>query len=86
MLEKILESLLDSKEIKPVYPKGNQSWIFIEKTDVVAETLILWPPNAKKWLIGQDPDAGKHWRLEEKGMTQNEMVEWDHQLNGHEFE
>ena len=74
---------LDSKEIKPVHPKGNQSWIF---TDAEAETPILWPPDAKNWLIGKYPDAGKDWRLEEKGMTEDEMVGWHHQLNGHEFE
>ena len=82
-LEKTLESPLDSKEIKPVNPKRNQSWIFIGKTD--AETPILWPPDAKNWLIGKDPDAGKDWRQEEKGMTEDEIVGWD-QLNGHEFE
>ena len=75
---------LDSKEIKLVNPKGNQSWIFIERTD--AEAPIRWPPNVKSWLIGKDPDAGKDWRLEEKGTTQDEMVGWDHRLNGHEFE
>ena len=78
--------LLDSKEIKPVHPKGNQSWIFIGKTDAEAETLILWPPNAKNWLIGKDPDAGKDWRWEEKGMTEDEMVGWDHRLDRRESE
>ena len=86
VLEKTLESLLDSKKIQPVHPKGNQSWIFIGKTDAEAETPIVWPPDMKNWLIGKDPDAGKDWRQEEKGMTENEMVGWCHQLNGHEFE
>ena len=85
VLEKTLESPLDCK-IKPVHPKGNQSWIFIEMTDAGAETLILWPPDVKNWLIGKDPDAGKEWRQEEKGATEDEMVGWHHQLNGHEFE
>ena len=75
-LDKTLESLLDSKEIQPVHPKGNQSWIFKGKTDVEAETPILWPPDMKNWLIGKDPDAGKDWRQEEKGMTEDEMVGW----------
>ena len=83
MLEKTVESSLDSKEIKPVNPKGNQPWIFIERT--YAETLILWPPDAKSQLTGKDPDAGKDWR-QEKGTTEDEMVGWHHQLNGHEFE
>ena len=74
VLEKTLESLLDGKKIQPVYPKGNQSWIFIGRTDVEAETWILWPPDAKSWLIGKDPDAGKDWRQEEKGTTEDEMV------------
>ena len=86
VLEKTLESPLDSKEIQPVHPKGNQSWIFIGRTDVEAEAPILWPPDAKNWLIGKDPDAGKDWRWEEKGMTVDEMVGWHHRLNGHEFE
>ena len=86
VLEKTLVSPLDCKEIQPVNPKGNQSWIFIRRTDIEAETPILWPPDAKNWLIGKDPDAGKDWRQEEKGMTQDEMVGWSHQLNGHEFE
>ena len=73
VLEKTLESPLDSKEIKLVNPKGNQSWIFIGKTDAEVETPILWPPNAKNWLIGKDSDAGKDWRQEEKGMTEDEM-------------
>ena len=79
------ESPLDCKEIKPVNPKGSQSWIFIGRTDAEAEAPILWPPNVKNWLIGKDPDAGKDWR-EEKGMTDNEMVGWHHWLDGHEFE
>ena len=86
VLEKTLESPLDCKEIKPVNPKGNQSWIFTGKTDAEAEALILWPPDAKSWLIGKDPDAGKDWRQEEKGTTEDEMVGWHHQLDGHEFE
>ena len=86
VLEKILESPLDSKEIKPVHPKGKQSRIFIGRTDAEAETPILWPPDAKNWLIGKDPDAGKDWKLEEKGMTEDEMVGWHHRLNGHGFE
>ena len=84
VLEKILESPLDSKEIKPVNPKGNQPWIFIERAD--AEALILWPPDAKSWLIGKDPDAGEDWRQKEKGVTEDEMVRWHHWLNGREFE
>ena len=86
VLEKILESPLDSKENKPVNPKGNQSWIFIGRTDAKAETPILWPPEAKNWLIWKDPDAGKDWRQEEKGTIENEMIGWHHQLNGYEFE
>ena len=86
VLEKTLESLLDCKEIQPVYPKGNQSWIFVGRTDVEAETPILWPPDAKKRLIGKDLDAGKDWRQEEKGTTEDEMVGWHHQHNEHEFE
>ena len=86
VLEKTLESPLDCKEIQPVHPKGNQSWIFIGRTDAEAETPILWPPDAKKWLIGKDLDAGKDWRQEEKGMTEDEMVEWHCQLKGHDFE
>ena len=84
VLEKTLQGPLDSKEIKPVDPKGNQSWIFIRRTDV--EASILWPPDAKNWLSGKDPDAGKDWRQQEKGTTEDEMVGWHHQLNGHEFE
>ena len=86
VLEKTLESPLDSKEVKPVRPKGNQSWIFIGRTDTEAEAPILWPPDAENWLIGKDPDAGKDWNQEAKGMTENEMVGWLHWLNGHEFE
>ena len=86
VLEKTLESPLDCKEIKPVHAKGNQSWKFIERTDVEAETPVLWPPNGKNWLIGKDPNAGKDWRQEEKGMTENKMVGWHHRLDGHEFE
>ena len=84
MLEKTLESPLDYKEIQPVHPKGNQSWIF--RADAEAETPILWPPDAKKWLIWKYPDAGKDQRQEEKGMTQDEVVGWRHWLDGHEFE
>ena len=86
LLEKTLESPLDSKEIQPVNPKGNQSWIFIERTDTEAERPTLWPPDGKNWLIWKDLDAGKDWRQEEKGTTEDEMVGWHHQLNGHEFE
>ena len=86
VLETTLESPWDCKEIQPVHPKGNQSWIFIGKTDVEAETPILLPPDVKNWIIWKDPDAGKDWRWEEKGMTEDQMVEWHHQLNGHEFE
>ena len=86
MLEKTLESPLDCKQIQPVHPKGNQSWIFIERTDAEAETPILWPPDSKSWLIWKDPDPGKDWRWEEKGMTEDEMVGWHHWLKGHEFE
>ena len=86
VLEKTLKSPLDSKEIQPVHPKGNQSWVFIGRNDVEAETLILWPPDAKSWLIWKDPDAGKDWRQEEKGTTEDEMAGWHHRLNGHGFE
>ena len=86
MLEKTLKSPLDSKEIKPVHPKGNQSWIFIRRTDAEAEAPVFWPPDAKNQLIGKDPDAGKDWRQEEKRMTEDEMVGWHHRLNGHESE
>ena len=84
MLVKTLESPFDCKDIKPVHPKGIQSWICIGSTD--AESPILWPPNAKNWLIGKDPNAGKDWRQEEKGTTENKMAGWHHQLDGHEFE
>ena len=86
VLEKTLESPLDCKEIQLVSPKGNQSWIFIGRTDAEAKTPILWPPDVKNWLTGKDPGAGKNWRQEEKGMTEDEMVGWHHQLDGHEFE
>ena len=85
VLEKTLESPLDCKEFKPVNPKGNQSWIFIGRTDAEAETLALWAPDAKSWLIGKDPEAGKDWR-QEKGMTEDGMVGWHHWCDGHEFE
>ena len=85
VLEKTLESPLDCKEIQPVHPKGDQSWVFTGRTDVEAETLILWPPHAKCLLIRKDPDAGKDWRQEEKGTTEDEMVGWHHWLNGHGF-
>ena len=84
VLEKTLESPLDCKEIQPVHPKRDQSWMFIGRTDAEAETLILWPPHVKSWLIGKDSDAGKDWR-QEKGMTEDEMVGWNHGLNGHVF-
>ena len=84
--EKILESSLDSEEIKPVNLKGNQPWIYMEKNDAEAEALVLWLPDAKSWLIGKDPRAGKDWRWKEKGATEDEMVGWHHWLNGNEFE
>ena len=86
VLEDTLESLLDCKELKPVNPKRNQSWIFIGRTDVEAETLILWPPDKKNGLMWKDPDAGKDWGQEEKGMTEDEMAGWHHGFDGHEFE
>jgi len=86
VLEKTLESPLDCKDIQLVNPKGNQFWIFIEMTDAEAETPRVWPPNMKNWLTGKDPDAGKDWRQEEKGMTEDEMVGWHHWLDGLEFE
>ena len=86
VLEKTLESPLNCKEIQPVLPKENQSWVFIRRTDAEAEGPILWPPDVKSWLIRKDPDAGKDWRREEKGTTEDEMVGWHHWLNGHEFE
>ena len=82
MLEKTLESPLYCKEIQPVNPKGNQLWIFMVRTDAEAEAPILWPPDAKNWLIGKDPDAGKDWRQEEKGVAEDEMFGWHHQLDG----
>ena len=85
VLEKTLESPLDCKEIQPVHPKGDQSWVFAGRTDVEAETPILWPPDAKSWLIWKDPDAGKDWGQEEKGTTEDEIVGWHHWLNGHGF-
>ena len=95
VLEKTLESALDCKEIQPVHHKGDQSWVLIGRfkewtsvhsTDVEAETPILWLPDMKSWLVGKDPDVGKDWRREEKGMTEDEMVGWHHRLNRHEFE
>ena len=86
MLEKTLRSPLDCKEIKPVNPKGNESWIFIGRTDVEAEAPILWPPDSKNWLVGKDPDAGEDWRWEEKGTTEDEIGGWYHWLSGREFE
>ena len=86
VLEKTLESPLDCKEIKPVNPKGNQYWLFIGKTDAEAKTPIFWPPGAKNWLTGKDPDAGKDWRQDEEGTTEDEMVRWHHWLNGDELE
>ena len=86
VLEKTLENPLDHKVIKPVNPKGNQSWIFIGRTDAEVEAPILWPPDLENWLTGKDPDIGKDWRQEEKGTTEDKMVGWHHWLNGHEFE
>ena len=86
VLEKTLESPLDCKEIQPVHSKGDQSWVFIGRTDVEAETPVLWPPDGKSWLIWKDLDAGNDWRQEEKGTTEDEMVGWHHRLNGHESE
>ena len=86
VLEKTLESPLDSKEIQPVHPNGNKSWIYIGRTDAEAETPILWLPDVMSWLIWKDPDAGKYWRQEEKGKTEDKMVGWHHWLNGHKFE
>ena len=85
VLEKTLESPLNCKEIQPVHPIGDQSWVFIGKTDVEAETPIFWPPDGKSWLIWKDPDVGRDWGQEEKGTTEDEMVGWHHRLNGHEF-
>ena len=86
VLEKTLESPLDCKEIQPVHSKGDQAWVFIGRTDAEAETPILWPPDVKSWLIWKELDAGKDWGQEEKGTTEDEMVGWHHQLNGHEYE
>ena len=85
IVEKTLKSPLDYKEIQPVHPKGNQSWIFIGRSDDEAEAPILWSPDVKNWLIWKNPDAGQDWR-QEKGTTEHEMIGWHHQLNGHEFE
>ena len=87
VLEKTLDSPLDCKEIQPVHPKGDQSWVFIGGTDdeAEAETPIIWPPHEKSWLIGKDSDAGRDWGQEEKGTTEDEMAGWHHQLNGHEL-
>jgi len=86
VLEKSLESPLDCKEIQPVHPKGDQSRIFIGRTDAEVETPIPWPPDAKNWLLGKDPDAREDWRQEDKGTIEDVMVGWHHRLNGHEFE
>ena len=85
VLKKTLESPLDSWEIQPVHPKGDQSWLFIGRTDAEAEALILWPHDVKNWLIWKDPHAGKDWRREKKRVTEDEMVRWHQRLNGHEF-
>ena len=85
-IEKTFESCLDYKEVQPAHPKGNQSWMFIGRTDTEAETPIFWPPDAKSWLIGKDPDAGKDWRREEKGMTEDKVAGWHQWLDGHGFE
>ena len=85
VLESLLESPLDCKEIQPVHPKGDQSWVFIGRTDAKAETPVLWPPDAKSCLIGKNSDAGRDWGQEEKEMTEDEMAGWHHQLDGHEF-
>ena len=86
MLEKTLESPLDCKEIQPIHSKGDQSWVFVGRTDAEAETPILWPPHAKSWLTGKDPDAGRDWGQEEKGTTEDEMAGWHHWHNGPQFE
>ena len=86
VLEKTLESPLDCKEIQPVHPEGDQSWMFTGRTDAEAETPILWPPHAKSWLVGKDPDAGRDWGQEEKGTTEDAMAAWHHRLDGREFE
>ena len=86
VFEKTLESPLDCKDIQPVHPEGDQSWVFIGRSEAEAEPSILWPPHAKSRLIREDPDAGRDWGQEEKGTTEDEMVGWHHRLNGHEFE
>ena len=86
VLGKSFESPLDTKEIQPTHPKGNQSWMFIGRSDVEAETPILWPPVAKNWLIWKNPDAGKDWKQKEKGITEDKIVVWHDWVNGHEFE
>ena len=86
VLDKTLESPLDCKEIQPVHPEGDKSCVFIGRTDAKAETPVVWPPRAKCWLIGRNPDAGRDWGQEEKGMTEDEMAGWHHQLDEHEFE
>ena len=85
VLEKTLDSPLDCKEVQPVHPKGDQSWVFFGRNDAEAETPVLWPRHAKSWLIGKDSDAGRDWGQEEKGTTEDEMAGWHHQLDGHEF-
>ena len=85
VLEKTLESPLDCKEIQPVHPKGDQSWVFIGRNDAEAETPVLWPPHAKSWLIGEDTDAGRDWGQEEKGTTEDEMAGWHHRLDAREL-
>ena len=85
VLEKTFEGLLDCKETQPVHPKGDQSWVFIGRTDAEIETPILWSPHEKSWLIGKDPDARRDCGQEEKGMTEDEMAGWHHRLDGHEF-
>ena len=85
VLEKTPESPLDCKEIQPDHPKGDQSWVFFGRTDAKAETPLLWPPDAKSWLIGKDSDAGRDWGQEEEGTTKDEMAGWHHRLDGHEF-
>ena len=85
-LQAYVEYLQDRKEIQPVHPKGDLSWVFFGRTDAEAETPVLWPPGVKSWLIGKDPDAGRDWGQEEKGTTEDEMAGWHHRLNGHEFE
>ena len=81
-----INNICDYKEIQPVHPKGDQSWVLIGRTDAKAETPVLWPPDVKSWLIGKDPDTGRDWGQEEKGTTEDEMAGWHHQLDGHEFE